>query len=254
MNGYDLLGVRVHALDAQGILGLIARAVAEDRRLVIANHNLHSIYLFHRDEKMRRLYATAAAIHIDGMPLVAWGRLLGLPLSRRHRVTYHAFVPLLAERAAAEGWRVFYLGSREDVLARGVELLRRMAPGLEIATAAGYFDPHGPDNDRVLRRIQAFRAQVLLVGMGMPRQEHWILDNLDRLDVNAVLPVGAAIEWVAGEIPSPPGWMASNGLQWFWRLIRQPRQVWRRYLVEPWALLPLAWRDLLGRWSAAIPE
>jgi N-acetylglucosaminyldiphosphoundecaprenol N-acetyl-beta-D-mannosaminyltransferase len=74
------------------------------------------------------------------------------------------------------------------------------------------------------------------VGMGMPRQEHWIMDNLHRLHSMVVLPCGASIDYVCGEIPTPPRWAGRWGLEWLCRLLAEPRRLWKRYLIEPWFL------------------
>ncbi len=241
---YELLGVRVQPLALEDILSHIAEAIGSGKKLIIANHNLHSIYLFHRDEKMRRLFAMADVVHADGMSIVALGRILGYPFDRSYRVTYGDLLPRLAERAAAESWRLFYLGAEPGVAERGAALLRSRYPGLEIAAMHGYFDPTGPANEERLKQIAAFRPNVLLVGMGMPRQEHWIVDNVGRLDTDVVMTAGAAIEWVMGILRPCPRWVSDHGLQWLWRLVWHPRRVWRRYLVEPWSLAPLMARDL----------
>lgn len=246
-----MLGVRVQALSIAALNGLIARAVSEGSRIVIANHNLHSVYLYHRDEPMRRFYAAADYAHVDGMALVGLGRLLGHPLGREHRVTYVDWIRPLCREAATRGWRVFHLGSRPEVAERGAEVLRRELPTLELTTHHGFFDssPDGAENRGVLDRIADFGANVLLVGMGMPRQERWILENLDRIRANAILPSGACMDYVAGAAPTPPRWMGRSGLEWLHRLASDPRRLASRYLWEPWFLLPLAARDVLSAHS-----
>lgn len=235
---YTILGIQIDALDVEKLHSLIGKAIRENRRIVIANHNLHSIYLYHRDPKMRSLYAKAEAVHIDGMPLVYWGRILGYPLRREHRVTYVDWIRPLVSESVRHGWRIFYLGSRPGVAEEGAKKLSQEFPGLIIETHHGYFDTSGEDNERVVSYINAFRPHLLLVGMGMPKQEHWILDNLERLSANVILPAGACIDYVAGVIPTPPRWMGRLGLEWLYRLISEPRRLGKRYLVEPWGLVP----------------
>jgi len=245
MARHTLLGVEVDAVTLEDLNRAIARAVEEGRRVVIANHNLHSAFLFHTDPKMRSFYQRADLIHIDGMPLVLWGRLVGLPLGPEHRVTYVDWVwPLMAE-AERRGWRVFYLGGRPGVAERAAERLRQAFPGLSLATHHGYFGEE--ENAQVLERIRLYGPHVLMVGMGMPRQEHWVLDNWEALQVNAVLTAGACFDYIAGAIPTPPRWAGRVGLEWFFRLLAEPRRLWRRYLVEPWYLLPHAYRDVRRR-------
>lgn len=242
---FTLLGVVVDPLTIAELNERIAKAVNQGERLIIAHHNLHSVYLYHRDPKMRAFFARAQVVHIDGMPLVYWARVLGYPVTKQHRVTYVDWVHPLMATAAAEGWRVFYLGGKPGVAARAAEKLRRQYPGLVLETRHGYFTPE--ENDAVLEEIARFQPHVLMVGMGMPRQEHWVLDNLERISANAILTAGACFDYVAGVIPTPPRWMGRVGLEWLYRLWSEPRRLARRYLLEPWFLVPLALKDLSAR-------
>jgi len=236
-----LLGVNLHALSISQLNALIAEAIARNQRWIIAHHNLHSIYLYHHDFKMPAFYAKADYIHIDGMPLVLLGRLLGLPLQRKQRVTYVDWTEPLMTAAAQQGWRVFYLGSKPGVAERGAKILQHKFPNLQIATAQGYFDAHpdSQENQAVLATINAYQPHVLMVGMSMPRQEHWVLDNLEQISANAILTAGGAIDYVAGAILTPPRWAGRWGLEWLFRLVAEPKRLWRRYLVEPWFLVRL---------------
>lgn len=236
---YKFLGIWVNALNISELNALIAEAITSNQRWVIAHHNLHSIYIYHHDPKMPAFYAKADYTHIDGMALVLLGRLLGFPLMREHRVTYADWItPLIAE-ATQQGWRVFYLGSKPGVAEQAVKILQEKFPNLQMATAHGYFDacPDSQENKAVLDAINAYQPHVLMVGMSMPRQEHWILDNLEQLSTNAILPSGAALDYVAGAIPTPPRWAGQFGLEWLFRLIAEPRRLGERYLIEPWFLV-----------------
>ncbi|MBD0261867.1 MAG: WecB/TagA/CpsF family glycosyltransferase [Tolypothrix sp. Co-bin9] len=235
---YKYLGVQVNALSIPELNSLIAESIEQNQKWIIANHNLHSLYLYHHDSKMQAFYAKADYIHIDSMPLVFIGKLLGFPLKREQRVTYADWVwPLMAE-AASKSWRVFYLGSKPGVAEQGASILRQRFPGLQIACAHGYIDmcQDSKDNLATLAAINAYKPHVLMVGMSMPRQEHWILDNLEHIHTNAILPSGACIDYVAGVVATPPRWMGRFGLEWLYRLLSEPKRLWRRYLLEPWFL------------------
>nr|WP_322511286.1 WecB/TagA/CpsF family glycosyltransferase [Chloroflexus sp.] len=237
-----LLNVTVDPLPVALLNQSIATAIAQQERWIIAHHNLHSVYLYQRDPKMRAFYERAHIIHIDGMPLVYWARVLGYPVRREQRVTYVDWVHPLMAAAAEGGWRIFYLGGKPGVAAQAAERLRQRYPPLQIGTHHGYVQP--ADNATVLAEIAAFQPHVLMVGMGMPRQEHWILANLDHLTANAILTAGACFDYVAGAIPTPPRWMGRAGLEWLYRLYSEPSRLAKRYLLEPWALLPLMVNDL----------
>lgn len=236
---YDVLGCRVNAVSASALTDMLEDAVNSQKPCIIANHNLHSIYLYHHDPDMPKFYKNAQYAHVDGMGLVVLARLLGVPLSASDRVTYVDWLPLVLERAWKRNWRVFYLGSKPGVAGRAAKQLRQRFTGLQIAISHGYFDVKGDDNERVLQTIREFAPNVLLVGMGMPRQEKWILNNWKSLGSMVTLPCGAALDYIAGEIPTPPRWAGRLCLEWVFRLIAEPGRLWKRYLIEPWHILSL---------------
>ncbi len=243
---YSFLGVEMDALTIDEVDRLIASAVVADEHWIIANHNLHSVYLYHHDERIRRFLASARYVHIDGMPLVLIGRALGFPLKRIHRITYVDWIRPLLTEAQQNGWRVFYLGSQPSVVERAGPILRAEFPRLEVELRHGYFDtqPGSLENREVLEQVRRYRPHILMVGMGMPRQEHWILDNMPELPANIILNAGACLDYLAGAVPTPPRWMGRMGLEWLYRLVSEPRRLWRRYLVEPWYIARLLLRDI----------
>lgn len=230
------LGIEVEALSMPELNAIVAEAITSGERIIVANHNLHSIYLYHHDSRMREFYAAADHIHVDGMAVIALAQLLGMALRREHRVTFVDWMGPLAEAAATNGWRVFYLGSQPGVAEQGAQELRTRYPELQIRTAHGFFnpDPAGPEDRRIITAIEEWRPQLLITGMGMPRQEHWILDHKDRLSANVILNGGAALDYFAGVIPTPPRWAGRCGLEWLFRLMAEPQRLWSRYLLEPW--------------------
>ncbi len=244
MESLTLLGVEVNPFTISQLNNLITQAVIHNKKWIIANHNLHSIYLYHREPEMRQIYALAKVIHIDSMPLLQWGKLLGYPLEKDQRVTYVDWLSPLLSLAEKQNWRVYYLGGKPGVAATAAGMLKKNFPGLTVQTYHGYFQKNGSENEKVIEAIRSFHPHILMVGMGMPIQEKWIVQNLDQLSVNVILTVGACFDYIAGAIPSPPRWMGRMGLEWLYRLISEPGRLWRRYLVEPWFLLPFLINDI----------
>ncbi|MFO1056296.1 MAG: WecB/TagA/CpsF family glycosyltransferase [Dongiaceae bacterium] len=234
----DVFGLKVTPMTADELIALLAERVGSTARFIVANQNLHGAYLFFSDGGFRALHQRAL-VHIDGMPIVWLARLAGARVDRAHRLTYIDLMPPVLRTAAARGWRVFYLGSEPDVLTAGLERLRTLYPGLVVAGAHGYFDqrPTSADNRRIVAEINAARPNLLVIGMGMPRQEHWLGDNIDGLAVDSVLLAGAYLDYVAGRQATPPRWLGPLGLEWLHRLASDPRRLWARYLVEPWFVL-----------------
>ena len=246
---YEFLGVWVEPLAMGDLHEAIRESVDGGRRSIIANHNLHSVYTHYTDSRMRAFYEKADRVHVDGMALVMLGRLLGFPLERKHRVTYVDWIQPLMHESATRGWRVFFLGSKPGVAETAAAILRTEHAGLEIQVADGYFDSTlgSAESERILAEIDAFAPNILMVGMGMPRQERWILDHLERLHTNVILTAGACMDYVAGAVATPPRWMGRSGLEWLHRLASDPVRLWKRYLLEPWLIAFLVVRELIAR-------
>lgn len=230
------MGIRVNALTNPELVRLIGETIDSGESRVIGNHNLHSLYLWYHDEKMREFFSIADYIHIDGISVILLGRMAGLPLRNEHRAAYLDFLPMLLAEAADRGWRVFFLGSEPGVAEKAAEKLRVRHPRLKIRTHHGHFnsDKWGEENWAVLSEIRAYRPQLLMVGMGMPRQEAWILENRDEISANVICPAGAIMDYIAGIKSTPPRWLGPLHIEWLYRLVTEPRRLSRRYLIEPW--------------------
>jgi N-acetylglucosaminyldiphosphoundecaprenol N-acetyl-beta-D-mannosaminyltransferase len=240
----SLLDLRLNKFSDRDVVHLVKEIVETDQHSVIAHQNLHGIFLWYHEPRMRAFYRIADYIHIDGMSLICLANLLGVPHKRKNCATALDYFPLLAEQAVKHGWRIFYLGSKPGVADTAAITLRARYPGLQIRTHHGHFDAErtGKENHEILSQINAYAPQILFVGMGMPRQEIWILENYRRLSANAIFPTGALMDYIAGEIPTAPRWLASFYLEWLYRLVSEPARLWRRYLVEPWFVFGQAFR------------
>jgi N-acetylglucosaminyldiphosphoundecaprenol N-acetyl-beta-D-mannosaminyltransferase len=123
------------------------------------------------------------------------------------------------------------LGNPQGVAAQAAEKLKAAAPGVRIlGTHHGFFQKTGPENDAVIAEINRVRPDVLMVGLGMPLEQRWILDNYPQVDARVFWTVGAAFQYWAGVIPRCPRWMAEHGLEWLFRLLLEPRRMAKRYL------------------------
>ena len=165
----------------------------------------------------------------DGVGLLWASRRLGAPLPER--VTGSDGVPLIARHAAQNGWRLFLLGAAEGIAERAAAILREQHPRLIIAGCYGG-SPAPSEEEEIVARINASGADVLLVAYGAPNQDKWIARNLPRLDVAMAMGIGGSLDFVAGVVPRAPQWMRERGLEWLYRLLRQPWRL-RRMLRLP---------------------
>ena len=237
-----LLGAAVDVTTPAAVLAFIADRADRGGRALVANHNLHSLYLLRQDPGLAAFFDQADLVEIDSTPLIWWGRAMGLPVSRANRCTYLDWRDDFWRMAAERNWRVFYLGGAPGVADQAARRLTARWAGVTIATRNGFFAP--ADEAQVAAQINAFAPHVLFVGMGMPIQERWIARNLQALIACVILPVGAAFDYEAGAQTAAPRILGALGLEWLFRLVGQPRRLFTRYLVEPWSLIPAALADV----------
>jgi exopolysaccharide biosynthesis WecB/TagA/CpsF family protein len=149
--------------------------------------------------------------------------------------------PRLMERLAHGGLPVFFLGARPDVAQAAADAMRRLHPSLRVAGMRhGFFGDD--DEDALVEEINRSGARVLLVAMGVPRQELWLAAMRDRLHVPVRIGVGGLFDFYSGRLPRAPRWMRELGFEWLWRLAQEPGRMWRRYLVGNLVFLWRAWR------------
>jgi N-acetylglucosaminyldiphosphoundecaprenol N-acetyl-beta-D-mannosaminyltransferase len=182
------------------------------------------------------------------MPLVWVSRLKGQAIPER--VTGNALVAECCQRAAEMGSSVFLLGAAEGVGAAAATALRERFPGLRIAGV--YSPPFGPltrkENDRIIRLINAARPSFLFVALGAPRQDLWIAQNRQHLDVPVAMGVGCVLDLLAGNVRRAPQWMQGVGLEWAYRMLQEPQRLWRRYIMDDIPMLgQLVWDALRQR-------
>jgi N-acetylglucosaminyldiphosphoundecaprenol N-acetyl-beta-D-mannosaminyltransferase len=243
---YDLLGITVDAITSSQLIDAAAAAVESGaRNLIFGNHNLHSLHLFHKEASLRQFYSRCHVTHIDGMSLVLLGRILGLSMERQHRTTYLDWIEAFLATAEARGWKIYVLGGSKESAGALPGLLQNRFPSLQIRSHHGFLTPN--DDAAVLQDVAAFAPDVLMVGMGMPRQEHWIMKALPSLQTRLIFNCGAAFEYLVGAKYRPPRWAGQMGVEWLFRMFSEPRRLAGRYLIEPFQVLPLLARVALGR-------
>lgn len=228
-------GVRVDALTVPSLMALLTDALdqkPDHQPHVVMYANAHAINLAAQDPSLKTALNAADWVICDGWGLQWGAQFLGMHLPAR--LTPPDWVHHLTLASAKRDARMFLLGAQPGVAEAAARNFQRdCAPhALNIDTHHGYFEMHGPENKAVIDKINDSGAAVLLVGMGMPRQEAWIHANRQHLShVKVIISVGALFNFVSGHMPRGPKWMTDNGLEWLFRLICEPGRLWRRYLL-----------------------
>jgi exopolysaccharide biosynthesis WecB/TagA/CpsF family protein len=208
--------------------------------------NAHTLNLATTDSSYAEVLRNADLVLNDGKGVMLAGRILGRRFPADLNGNY--FTPLLLDRAAASGWSIYIVGARPGVAERVAEVLKAKHPGLAVAgTMHGHFS--AADEDDVVAGIRATSPGLLLVGMGNPLQERFLARRLKDSGARVGLGVGAFLDFQVGEVERAPAWMNRTGIEWVHRLIKEPRRMWRRYLLGN----PLfVWRVLRTRLRGGI--
>jgi len=241
---YEALGATVHPLKIEELNDIILTLVRNNEKKIIGNHNLHSIYLLHSDSVMRQFYSQSFINHVDGMPIIFWLKALGKQISTECRITYVDLIHPLMQIANENQWKIYYLGSKPGIADKASKLLCEKYQNVEIKTHHGFFEFNSGKEKEILKEINNFQPQLLLVGMGMPRQEKWILNNIEFLKTNLIMNSGACFDYIAGAQKTPPRLLGKIGMEWLYRLVSDPKRLSKRYLIEPLSLTPFFFRDI----------
>jgi N-acetylglucosaminyldiphosphoundecaprenol N-acetyl-beta-D-mannosaminyltransferase len=236
--------VEVDRVTLQGALDAIELLVEAGRGGVVVTPNVDHIVIAERREDFRAAYAAADLSLADGQPVVWASRLLGAPLPER--VAGSDLVMPLMARAASRGWRVFLCGAGPGVAEAAADRLRREHGVDVVGTAAPRvsIDPGASDaeGEEAVRAMRAARPHLVLLAFGAPKQEVWMHRQRQALAPAVLLGVGASVDFIAGRVRRAPRWVSRAGLEWLWRLGREPRRLWRRYLVDDPAFAAILWR------------
>ena len=243
---FRVLGVRVHAVQLPDVIFLVQRWIEEHRSPThfITFTGMHGVTEARRDPSLKAIHNAADLVVPDGMPLVWLGRRYGYPLRRR------VYGPELMEtfcRATGAHYRHFFYGGAPGVAERLAQNLQRRY-GIDVAGT--YAPPFRPltekEEQEVAELVEAAAPDLLWVGLSTPKQERWMHDHRRRLRVPVMLGVGAAFDFHVGKVKQAPAWMRENGLEWLFRLIQEPKRLWRRYLVQGSAFVWNASLELLN--------
>jgi N-acetylglucosaminyldiphosphoundecaprenol N-acetyl-beta-D-mannosaminyltransferase len=240
MTNTRFFGLKINPVAIRSLVDCIIPSRINERiKCVISNHNLHSLYLCLKNKELATWINDQDTTHADGMSIVYLGKLFGAKLNRDNRITYVDLLPVLFNMAQKCNYKIYYLGTTQQRLSAGLLKIRAQYPNLNITGHDGF------ELEGIIEKINSFEPNVLLVGMGMPKQEYWIKENIDKLKPMVIMPCGAAIDYIAGVTKTPPRWAGRIGLEWAFRLMYDPKRLWKRYMLEP---LYILMRLILWKW------
>ena len=244
-----LLGLPFHRTTMEETLAECDRVMAEGVPAYMVTANADFVAQAYEDPDLRRILFFARRVVCDGMPLVWLSRLFRIPLPER--ITGSDMVFHLFEHCNRDHRKVFFLGSDERTLVQVASILGETYPHMEIA---GWLSPpiapvHEWPNEEIISRLKASQPDLLLVAVGCPKQERWILQNFRETGVPLSIGIGASLDFISGKQVRSPKWMQRWGLEWLWRIYTDPKRLAKRYMKDLYYLILLTGKQAAIVWA-----
>ncbi|WP_029605179.1 WecB/TagA/CpsF family glycosyltransferase [Kozakia baliensis] len=227
---FNVMGVRLIDVPREDLADIVVQDARQHAKTLIVNANAHCMVLAQKSPWIRQLFQTADIAFCDG----AGVQLASLFLvgRRLHRTTPPEWIGGVLEKLGSEA-SIFWLGGSQEAVVKAAQTYKQRYGSQIAGVRNGFFDATkgSPDSEAILQEINAAKPTFLFVNMGMPRQEKWLWDNWSRLPNTIAVTAGALVDHAAGTVRRPPRWVANLGLEWFVRLTREPKRLWKRYLI-----------------------
>ena len=242
-NTVRLFDVEVLNLDMAATVALIDEAIRQKEQLVHNCINANKVVLIQRDKQLKDSLDEADIISADGQAVVWASRLFGTPL--KERVPGIDLMEEIVRHAAEQGYKIFLFGAKEKNVSKVAEIYsRKYGPELVAGYRNGYYKQE--EEAEIARQINESGAQILFVAIPSPQKEIFLKNNKHLMpQIYLMMGVGGSFDVVAGQVKRSPRWMQDNGLEWLYRLIQEPRKMWRRYLIGNVRYIMITWREYI---------
>jgi N-acetylglucosaminyldiphosphoundecaprenol N-acetyl-beta-D-mannosaminyltransferase len=236
--------IYAHSLTFPEALDAVVELVEAGEGGYIVTPNVDHVVQAEHSEAMRAAYHGASLSLVDGQPLIWLSKMMGEPFPEK--ISGSDLVPRLLRIAAREGWHVFFLGAAEGVGAKAAEILKSDAPSLQITVHSPRFgfETDTVESAAVLERVREAKPNLVVIALGCPKQELLMHRWKEELAPAVAIGAGATLDFIAGNVPRSPAWMSRAGLEWLYRLAREPRRLAHRYLVRDPEIIKVAWQML----------
>jgi N-acetylglucosaminyldiphosphoundecaprenol N-acetyl-beta-D-mannosaminyltransferase len=243
----NICGTEIDNLTFAETMEEISRLITKKAPAYIVTPNIDHIVKLRKDGEFRKVYAGAALVLADGMPLLWAAKFFGTPL--KEKISGSDLLPNFCRLAVDKGFSLFFLGGREGAVEKAAQIMQAKYPGIRIVGT--YCPPVGFEKDiientRVINKIKEAHPDVLFVGLGAPKQEKWAYKFKDQYQVPVSAGIGVSFEFIAGMVKRAPLWMQRSGLEWLWRLMMEPGRLWKRYILDDSVFFWLVLKQKLG--------
>jgi len=249
LDSVEICDIKIDNITINDVVRVVEDIIKNKEQGYLLTPNVDHIVKLRKDREFQHIYRSASLVLPDGMPLLWAAKFLGTPL--KEKISGSDLFPRLCELANEKGYKVFFLGGREGAAQKASEIMKAKYANLQVIGA--YSPPFGFENDRaknekIIKMIKEAKPDILFVGLGAPKQEKWIYKYKVQYQVPISIGIGISFEFTAGIIKRAPLWMQKIGLEWLWRLMMEPKRLWKRYLIDDIQFFWLILRQKFFKW------
>ena len=229
------MNTEIDNLTMSETLSSIEDLIQQKKNAYVVTPNVDHIVKLESNEKLKAAYSEAALILTDGKPLIWASKLYRTPI--KEKISGSDLFPELCKLSASRHYTMFFLGAREGVALKAAENLKKKYNGLDIVGCYSPpvgFEKDSAELDKIEKMIKDANPHILIVALGCPKQESFIHQFRNRLNVPISFCLGATLDFEAGNVKRAPRWIANAGLEWAYRIYQEPRRMFRRYVLEDW--------------------
>lgn len=243
MNKQPLLNTYVNNLDMSETISAIEQMIASDKKSYIVPINVDVVMKIEKDPYLKRIVDNADMVLVDGQPLIWVSKMHKTPV--KAKISGSDLVPELCKVAAEKGYSIFIIGGKDGIAKQAKHKLEREFP--EINIVGTYAPPVGferniPEITKINKMVSEAKPDLLIVCFGCPKQETWIFENIEKYNAKVSVCAGATVDFISGNVKRAPRWMSDHGLEWFYRFLREPKRLFKRYFVDDVKILGLVWK------------
>lgn len=231
-NKLNYLGMELDRITTEELLEKVKQCIEHRKKLTAASFGAHSAYIIRTNNKTKEIFQSLNFLYPEGIAVILTSRFFGEPFTMKNRISGDIFIPILYENAQKQKWSFFLLGATENVLIKATASIQNAFTDLKIVgTHHGYLAKK-EEEMQVIEEINRSKADIVLVGMGHLKQEKWMVTYQDDIQASFLIGVGGYFDHVARRIDCYPSWIYKLRLNWAYRLIKEPRRLWKRYTIE----------------------
>lgn len=240
MSRIQFMNIQIDNVTMKEAVEKIDDLIQDDEVSYVVTPNIDHLIMLQGDKLFKKIYDEADLILADGKPLIWISKLYKKTL--KEKVSGSDLFPKLCELAAEKGYKMYFLGAAEGVAAEAARKLKCKYPKLNVVGT--YSPPIGFEKDKnevdkIISNINKSEADILIIGLGTPKQEKFFYNYKDKIHVSVALGLGASFDFVAGNVKRAPRWMCNCGLEWLFRITQDPKRLAKRYIKDAVKIVPL---------------